>query len=69
MMTKKEYMEMCEGEYGSISELDNVMDFYEREKKFAEIMRGLSRRLLESNISDVSTSDRRKKKRSAHLEK
>ena len=69
MMTKKEFIEMCEGEYGSVSELDNITDFYEREKKFAAIMRELSRRLLESSISDVSTSDRRKKKRFAHLGK
>ena len=69
MMTKKEFMEMCEGEYGSVRDLDNIADFYEREKKFAAIMRELSRRLLESSISDVSTSYRRKKIRSAHLGK
>lgn len=69
MITRKEFVDMCENEYSSVIELDNIPDFYEREKKFAAIMQGLSRRLLESCISDVSTSDRRKKKRSARLEK
>ncbi len=68
MMTQQEYMQMCEKEYPAVKALENITDFYEREKKFSAIMADLSRRLLESSISDVSTGDRRKKKRSARLE-
>ena len=68
MMTKKEYIEMCAGEYDAIAALEPITDFYEREKKFAAVVLDLSRRLFESSISNTNTGDRRKKKRSARLE-
>jgi len=68
-MTEQQFIEICKAKYGLVSELDHIDDFYEREKRFAAIMQDLNRELLQKSISDTKTTDRRKKKRSAHLEK
>jgi hypothetical protein len=64
MMTKQEYMALCESRYPEVAQLDEIKDFYEYEKQFEKIMTELGRALLESNISEPG-ADRRKKKASS----
>lgn len=64
MMTKQEFIALCECRYPEVAKLDEIKDFYEYEKQFEKIMTELSRALLENNISKVP-ADRRKKKRHA----
>lgn len=61
MMTKQEFISLCESRYPEVAKLDEIKDFYEYEKQFEKIMTELGRTLLERNISKVP-ADRRKKK-------
>jgi hypothetical protein len=63
MMSKQEFLALCESRYPEVAKLDEVKDFYEYEKQFEKVMTELSRTLFESNISKPA-ADRRKKKES-----
>ena len=49
MMTKQEFLALCESSYPEVAKLDEIKDFYEHEKQFDKIMTELNRALLESN--------------------
>lgn len=67
-MTEEQFLELCRSKYQEINKLNELKDFYQYEKKFDNIMTDLSRKLLESNLSEVP-ANRRKKKRSAGMDK
>ena len=64
MLSKEEYLALAAEEYDKINELntDYSDSFYDYEKTFDGIWRGLGREVLKQNISSTS-SDRRTKKK------
>lgn len=67
-MTEEQFLALCRSKYEEINKLNDLKDFYQYEKQFDSIMTELSRKLLESNLSEVP-ADRRKKKRSAGMDR
>lgn len=63
-MTKEEYLQIGESKWEALQGLQSEDSFYEYEKGFENIMRGLNQELLERSISELP-NDRRKKKKSA----
>ena len=63
VMTKEEYVSIALSHYEELDSLKNTGNFYEYEKKFAQIWQDLGREYLESALNEKSaTIDRRKKK-------
>jgi hypothetical protein len=60
-MTKEEYLAMAAKRYDELQALNKIDNFYDYESEFAKIMNGLSKEILEKNLSKLS-ADRRKKK-------
>lgn len=60
-MTKEELLSMVGQRYDELSSLNNLDNFYDYEKQFADIWRELGRNVLETNIG-ATPKDRRKKK-------
>ena len=60
-MTKEEYLEIAAKRYDELNALNKIDNFYDYEKEFIEIMKGLGQEVLEKNISSLP-ADRRKKK-------
>ena len=66
-MTKEEYLAIASEKYDELQALNKIDNFYDYEKEFEKILKGLGRTLLEKSISEVS-ADRRKKKHSRNLD-
>jgi hypothetical protein len=60
-MTKEEYLSIASSKYDELEALKTAENFYEYEKRFAEIMQELNRLILEAHLGG-SPSDYRKKK-------
>ena len=60
-MTKESYLVLAEAKWGELEQLKSIGDFYNYEKRFAEIWVELGRAVLESSIGEIP-NDRRKKK-------
>jgi uncharacterized membrane protein len=67
-MTREEYLVLCSKRYDELKGLNKIDNFYDYESEFAMIMKGLSKEVLEKQLSDLP-ADRRKKKHSHNLEK
>jgi hypothetical protein len=59
-MTKEEYLAMAAKRYDELQALNKIDNFYDYESEFAKIMNGLSKEILEKNLSKLP-ADRRKK--------
>lgn len=68
IMTKEEYLELALSKWPELEKLDQVKDFYEYEKRFAEIMLELNRAVLEGKISNLPNDRRKKTKSGVDLE-
>lgn len=60
-MTKEEYLAIAAKRYDELKALNKIDNFYDYESEFANIMKDLSKEVLEKNLSELS-ADRRKKK-------
>lgn len=60
-MTREEFLAIADKRYDELQALNKIDNFYDYEKDFADIMKELSKEVLEKNLSDVPV-DRRKKK-------
>ena len=67
-MTEAAFMAMAQKRYAALQALNKIDNFYDYEKEFEGIWRGLGREVLEANISEVP-ADRRKKKHLPNLGK
>jgi hypothetical protein len=67
-MTKEEYLAMAAKRYDELQALNKIDNFYDYESEFAKIMNGLSKEILEKNLSKLP-ADRRKKKHLPNLGK
>lgn len=67
-MTREEYLLLCAKRYDELESLNKLDNFYDYERDFATIMKGLSKEILEKQISEPP-ADRRKKKHSPNLGK
>ena len=67
MLSQESFLELAKASYSKIASIESLDNFYDYEAAFAEEMKELSRKLLESSISDLS-ADRRKKKHFPNLE-
>ena len=67
-MTKEEYLALAAKRYDELQALNQINNFYDYEAGFAEIMKDLSKDVLEKNIGDLP-ADKRKKKHLPNLEK
>ena len=67
-MTKEQYLDMAAKRYDELQALNKIDNFYDYESEFAKIMNGLSKDILEKNLSKLS-ADRRKKKHLPNLGK
>lgn len=67
-MTKEEYLALCSKRYDELQALNKIDNFYDYESEFGEIMKELSKDVLEKHLSDLP-ADRRKKKHSPNLGK
>lgn len=61
-MTREEYLAIASERYDELYALNKVDNFYDYELEFSDIMKKLSKEILEKNLSELS-ADRRKKKR------
>jgi uncharacterized membrane protein len=61
-MTREEFLAIADKRYDELQALNKIDNFYDYEKDFADIMKELSKEVLEKNLSDVP-ANRRKKKR------
>ena len=67
-MTREEYLAIAAKRYDEINALNKIDNFYDYEKEFVEIMKGLGQEVLEKNIGSLP-ADRRKKKHLPNLGK
>jgi len=67
-MTKEEYLAIVSKRYDELQALNKIDNFYDYESEFANIMKQMSKEVLEKNLSEL-TADRRKKKHSPNLGK
>jgi uncharacterized membrane protein len=67
-MTMEEYLALCTKRYDALKGLGKIDNFYDYESEFSEIMKDLSKEVLEKQLSELP-ADRRKKKLSPSLEK
>lgn len=61
-MSKEEYLKLAESKWPELEQLDQEKDFYEYERKFEQIMRELSRVVLEQKVSTPGENRRKKTK-------
>ncbi len=61
-MTKEEFIEAAGKRYDQLQALNDGRDFYDYEKEFINIWQELGREVLEKNINNTISQDRRKKK-------
>ena len=67
-MTKEEYLAIVSKRYDELQALNKIDNFYDYESEFANIMKQMSKEVLEKNLSELA-ADRRKKKHSPSLGK
>ena len=60
-MTKEQFILMVSDRYDELQALNKIDNFYDYEKGFEDIWKGLGKEVLEKNISEIP-ADRRKKK-------
>jgi hypothetical protein len=60
-MTKSEFLEIASARYDELQALNKIDNFYDYEKGFVEIWKGLGKSVLEKNLGELP-NDRRKKK-------
>lgn len=60
-MTREDYLALCSKRYDELKALNKLDNFYDYESEFAMIMKGLSKEVLEKQLSELP-ADRRKKK-------
>lgn len=60
-MTKEEYLKLAADRWPELEALEAKGDFYAYEKRFAEIMKGLERTVIEAHIGKVPANHRKKK--------
>lgn len=60
-MTREEFLAMADKRYDELQALNKIDNFYDYEKDFADIMKELSKEVLEKNLSDVPANRRKKK--------
>jgi len=60
-MTKEQLLSMVSDRYDELQALNKIDNFYDYEKGFEDIWKGLGKEVLENNISKVP-ADRRKTK-------
>jgi hypothetical protein len=60
-MTKEEFLELAGSRYDELQALNKLDNFYDYEKGFVGIWKGLGQNVLEKNLGDLS-KDKRKKK-------
>jgi len=60
-MTKEEFLQLAGSRYDELQELNKLDNFYDYEKEFVGIWKGLGQRVLEKNIGGLP-GDKRKKK-------
>lgn len=58
-MTKEEYLAIAAKRYDELKALNKIDNFGDYESEFANIMKDLSKEVLEKNLSELS-ADRRK---------
>lgn len=59
-MTKEQLISMVSDRYDELQALNKIDNFYDYEKGFEDIWKGLGKKVLEKNISEVP-ADRHKK--------
>ena len=64
-MTKEEFLFLAAQRYDELQALNKLNNFYDYEKQFVSIWKGLGREVLEKNIGDLP-ADKRKKKDADH---
>lgn len=60
-MTREEFLAIADKRYDELQALNKIDNFYDYEKDFADIMKELSKEVLEKNLSDVPANRRKKK--------
>ncbi len=60
-MTKEEFLALADKRYDALQKLNQLDSFYDYEKQFVDIWRGLGREVLEQNLGAVPTNRRKKK--------
>jgi len=60
-MTKEEFLQLAGSRYDELQALNKLDNFYDYEKEFVSIWKGLGQNVLEKNIGNLS-GDKRKKK-------
>ena len=61
VMTKEQFLELAGSRYDELQALNKLDNFYDYEKEFVCIWKGLGQNVLEKNLGEVS-ADKRKKK-------
>lgn len=59
-MTREEFLAIADKRYDELQALNKIDNFYDYEKDFADIMKELSKEVLEKNLSDVPANRRKK---------
>lgn len=59
-MTREEYLQLAESYWPELEALQAKGDFYAYEKRFAEIMKGLERSVLQAHLGKVPSNYRKK---------
>jgi len=60
-MTKEQFLELAGSRYDELQALNKLDNFYDYEKEFVGIWKGLGQSVLEKNLGETS-GDKRKKK-------
>jgi uncharacterized membrane protein len=60
-MTREEFLAIANKRYDELQALNKIDNFYDYEKDFSDIMKELSKEVLEKNLSDVPANRRKKK--------
>ena len=60
-MTKEQFLSLVSDRYDQLQALNKIDNFYDYEKGFEDIWKGLGKEVFEKNISELP-NDRRKKK-------
>ncbi len=68
-MTREEFLAIADKRYDELQALNKIDNFYDYEKDFADILKDLSKEVLEKNLSDVPANRRKKKLLLPRLEK
>lgn len=62
-MTREEFHELADKRYDELQALNKIDNFYDYEKEFVSIWRGLGREVLENNLGSQSADHRKKTSR------